>query len=84
MGKWIVAVCLAELFGVFGAARAADADIEYLLMVEPGVVGVSVFALDTQTGKKTQLVRGAQSIDEAIRQAMLRTGKPLILKFGTP
>jgi hypothetical protein len=41
-----------------------------------------VVAYDKQTGKKTQIVRGAMSIDEAIRQAMLRTGKPLILKLG--
>lgn len=82
MSKWIASACLAGLVGWFGSVRAADADIEYSLLIEPGVAGVSVIACDKQTGKKTQIVRGAQSIDEAIRQAMLRTGKPLVLKFS--
>lgn len=82
ISKWIAAIFLAGLIGGFGVARAADADVDYLLIVEPGVRGVSVVAIDKQTGKKTDVVHGAMSIDEAIRQAMLRTGKPLILKLG--
>lgn len=84
MSKWIAAICLAGLIGWLGApARADDSGVvEYLLMVEPGVVGVSVIAYDRATGKKTPLVHGAMSIDEAIRQAMLRTGKPLMLRLG--
>jgi hypothetical protein len=85
VSKWIlVALACALLIAGAGlhSASAKDGAQEYFLVVEPGVAGVSIVAYEE--GHKTVLVRGATSIDEAIRQAMIRTGKPLMLKFATP
>ena len=84
MGKWVIAVCLAGVLagGAFADQAAPNDEIEYLLSVDPHVPGVAVISINNKTGAKTVLVSGASSIDEAIREAMLRTGKPLVLKFG--
>lgn len=80
MSKWIIAICLAGMMGGIVSAAETKAT-EVYLSIDPAVAGVSVIQIDAD-GKKTVLVTGALSIDEAIREAMIRTGKPLMLRFG--
>jgi hypothetical protein len=82
VSKWIVAICLIGLVAASTFADQGRDGIEYFLFVDPAKPGVSIISVDRKTDARKVIVTGASSIDEAIREAMISTGKPLMLKFG--